>query len=289
MLSFGKVRYFLGAQVDVSGLLKDCSGLESLSQLVEQRVQNRQDSARENGVSDETDQYGTVKALCDTFSSAELAFIRQKEVSAPQPEYKIHDTDRSPKTSHAGRVYIADRSDSDPDDQIEFSSCEEHVAIEAPLSSGNLSGVYKYVSPLPVWWLITLTNQQQYLLVRPAPSLRILFASPTLNQPGLLQTPFMHRIGGSTRMRQDLDAALRTSKPVTARVRWLKAANEDGDGDGSTRWIHCTPLLHYSNQVGMWMVVVVQPNREAAGSVYSDKSSRARGRVVHESRAGSRR
>lgn len=127
-----------------------------------------------------------------------------------------------------------------------------------------------------------IANEQQYLLVRPAPSLRILFASPTLSEPGLLQTPFMNRIGGSVRMRQDLDSALRASKPVTARVRWLKAANEEGDGDGSTRWIHCTPLLHYSSQVGMWMVVVVKPNHgETSGSVYSDKSGRARGRAQH--------
>lgn len=134
-------------------------------------------------------------------------------------------------------------------------------------------------------------NSPQYLLVRPAPSLRILFSSPTLSEPGLLQTPFLNRIGGSTRMRSDLDSALTASKPVTARVRWLKAANEHGEGDGSTRWLHCTPLMHCSNQVGMWMVVVVQPEREVAGSVYSDKSSRSglRDEILERSGPGSRR
>lgn len=92
-------------------------------------------------------------------------------------------------------------------------------------------------------------------------------------------------------MRQDLDSALRASKPVTARVRWLKAANEQGEGDGSTRWLHCTPLMHCSNQVGMWMVVIVQPEKEVAGSIHSDKSSRSRLRdeTLDRSGTGSRR
>jgi len=38
---------------------------------------------------------------------------------------------------------------------------------------------------------------QHYLLVRPYPSLRILFASPSQRIPGILQSPFLNKIGGS--------------------------------------------------------------------------------------------
>ena len=57
--------------------------------------------------------------------------------------------------------------------------------------SGRLSGVYNH-----------------YLLVRPYPSLRILFASPSQRVPGILQSPFMNKIGGSNRVREELTAAL---------------------------------------------------------------------------------
>ena len=35
--SRGKLRYFIGAQVDVSGLVKDCTDLESLQHLIERQ------------------------------------------------------------------------------------------------------------------------------------------------------------------------------------------------------------------------------------------------------------
>lgn len=168
MSSFGKVRYFLGAQVDVSGLLKDCSGLESLSRLVEQRAKNRQDSVHENGTVDRPDQYGTMKALCETFSAAELALIRKQEVTPSQPEYKIHDTDKASKISSEGRLFLADGSGSDSDDSSEPSLLEAHHAIEWPISSGNLAGVYKYVSELAdqLSTYLSLISRSTYLYDR---------------------------------------------------------------------------------------------------------------------------
>jgi hypothetical protein len=43
--SRGKIRYFIGAQVDVSGLVKDCTELESLQKLLE--LQERGEEAPE--------------------------------------------------------------------------------------------------------------------------------------------------------------------------------------------------------------------------------------------------
>jgi hypothetical protein len=95
----------------------------------------------------------------------------------------------------------------------------------------------------------------QYLLVRPYPSLRILFASPALRTPGILQSPLLSRIGGSSRVRDELSAALECDRGVTAKVRWV--SGRPGEEEGRARWVHCTPLLGSSGVVGVWMVVIV--------------------------------
>jgi hypothetical protein len=109
----------------------------------------------------------------------------------------------------------------------------------------------------------------QYLIVRPAPSLRILFVSPSLRVPGVLQSRFLDRIGGSSRVRDSLAEALADgSRGVTAKIRWLStaAAHIDADraAEGRPRWIHCTPLLGQSGAVGVWMVVLVDDEKAEA-------------------------
>lgn len=48
--SRGQIRYHIGAQVDVSGLVKDCTDLESFQQLVAD--QNQQKSPQSDGADD---------------------------------------------------------------------------------------------------------------------------------------------------------------------------------------------------------------------------------------------
>ena len=68
----------------------------------------------------------------------------------------------------------------------------------------------------------------------------------------------MDKIGGSTRVRDDLSTALAEGRGVTAKVRWVSKADEDG----RHRWIHCTPLLGSNGQIGVWMVVLVDDDHE---------------------------
>jgi hypothetical protein len=111
----------------------------------------------------------------------------------------------------------------------------------------------------------------QYLLIRPAPSLRILFTSPSLRFPGILQSPFLDRVGGSSRVRSDLHAALGEGRGVTAKIRWLARADPDGEGEGRPRWIHCTPLFGHSGAVGVWMIVLVDDESSNAASTSGRK------------------
>ena len=63
----------------------------------------------------------------------------------------------------------------------------------------------------------------------------------------------MDKIGGSSRVRDELTAALAEGRGVTAKVRWVTKFDEEG----RNRWIHCTPLLGSNGRVGVWMVVLV--------------------------------
>ena len=68
----------------------------------------------------------------------------------------------------------------------------------------------------------------------------------------------MDRIGGSSRVRDELSTALAEGRGVTAKVRWISRIDEDG----RNRWIHCTPLLGSNGQIGVWMVVLVDDDQE---------------------------
>ena len=95
-------------------------------------------------------------------------------------------------------------------------------------------------------------------MVRPYPSLRILFASPSQRVPGILQSPFLNKIGGSNRVREEFTAALAEGRDVTAKVRWVSRCDEDG----RNKWIHCTPLFGSDGQIGIWMVVIVDDEKD---------------------------
>lgn len=76
--------------------------------------------------------------------------------------------------------------------------------------------------------------------------------------PGILQSHFLNKIGGSTRVQDELATALAEGRGVTAKVRWVSKVDEDG----RNRWIHCTPLFGSNSQIGVWMIVLVDDNHE---------------------------
>ncbi|KAF3062395.1 Phototropin-2 [Daldinia childiae] len=101
---------------------------------------------------------------------------------------------------------------------------------------------------------------EHYLLVRPHPHLRVLFASPSLRFPGMLQSSFMSRIGGPHAVREAVAQAFADGSGVTTKVRWVTRM----DSYGKSKWIHCTPLLGSNGAVGVWMVVLVNDDAEAS-------------------------
>lgn len=250
--SRGKIRYFIGAQVDVSGLVKECTDMETLEQLV-----NREQSARVDAPNG-SDQRGPQASkdefqdLSEMFNMAELETVR-KYGGCMHREYRDEDADVR-LAPHMPRLLL----------QEPTAVGEKPAFDQGGRQSGRLSGIYQNVShPGKTLRIrqVSTADHSQYLLIRPYPSFRILFASPTLRVPGILQAPFMDKIGGSSRVRNELSAALAEGRGVTAKVRWVSKVDEDG----RSRWIHCTPLLGSNGQIGVWMIVLVDDDQAAGG------------------------
>jgi len=237
--SRGTIRYFIGAQVDVSGLVKEASGLDGLRQLILEKEMAAEAGTHEAGynVSEQqqaaqAEERDELRDLSEMFNTAELETVRSHGGDMYRTKQDpSHGRDDSVAGSHnwnRPRILIKDESWS-----------TKSPPTSPTTSSGRLTGVYTH-----------------YLLVRPYPSLRILFASPSLRVPGILQSHFLSKIGGSDRVRDGLNQALAAGQGVTAKIRWMPKVGA-GAAEGRPRWIHCTPLLGSNGAVGVWMVVLV--------------------------------
>ncbi|KAL5384133.1 hypothetical protein DPSP01_005607 [Paraphaeosphaeria sporulosa] len=231
--SRGNLRYFIGAQVDVSGLVKDCTDLDAFQHYLDVK----------EGRAPPDDNKDEFQELSEMFNIQELETVRR--CGGNMHRETLDEDDRMSMRGGQQprpRVVIKDMS---------AYGDEGLKSNNLPLKTeGKLQGVYKH-----------------YLLIRPAPSLRILFVSPSLRVPGILQSRFLDRIGGNTRVRNSVAEALTdSSRGVTAKIRWLSTATADLDEgqheEGRPRWIHCTPLLGQSGAVGVWMVVLVDDEKQ---------------------------
>ncbi|KAF1364767.1 hypothetical protein EJ07DRAFT_151206 [Lizonia empirigonia] len=130
---------------------------------------------------------------------------------------------------------------------------------------------------------ISMRDSEPYILVRPYPSLRIIFTSPSLRIPGLCQSKLEDHIGGPEHVRDSLIEALAQGIGVTAKVSWLTRvsrpstrlqvpASDDGASvttsdmesiEGKARWIHCTPLTGSDGKVGVIMIVMMDKQETA--------------------------
>ncbi|RSL75910.1 hypothetical protein CEP51_010446 [Fusarium floridanum] len=260
--SRGVVRYHLGAQVDVSGLVKECSGLDSLSRLMQR--ENPEQYPGEAPVQHHADHNkDEFRELAEMFNLSELKTVRESGGALHRMhQEEVKNSDTMPANWNRPRLVISDDASINrrPSDPILHESVNTY-------RGGRLSGIF-----------------QHYLLVRPYPNLRILFASPSLRVPGMLQSPLLSRIGGSDRVRDTLSHAFADGHGITAKIRWLsrsdmqaqshhaRVMNHESHGEGGgqpppasrgrSRWIHCTPLQGSNGAIGVWMVVLVDDDSE---------------------------
>ncbi len=137
--SRGKIRYFIGAQVDVSGLVKECAELESLQRLLE--LHERGDAAP-NVHKPSPDKKDEFQELCEMFNMSELSTVRK----------------------HGGRMHTESHDDSDA---ASIHSQQPRLLLREPLdspssiarrASGRLGGLYQNVRH--AHYCLILSNSQ---------------------------------------------------------------------------------------------------------------------------------
>ena len=102
---YGKVRYFLGAQLDITGLVLACTELDSLRKLVEQQSTKpeRNGSAPEIV---ETHQHDAFEQLSETFNPRELETLFASR-GRPHPARNEHkDTTADSSQQHVNNASI---------------------------------------------------------------------------------------------------------------------------------------------------------------------------------------
>lgn len=323
----GTIRYFLGAQIDTSGLLNDFYGFEHLQKYWEKHGGWSSDESDDESFAyedeDSRPRKNELQELSELFSHDELETVRKHggrlhhaDLQEPMSPWKkksrlvigndddpssnakyddedLHSTEpnearpvhrRSNGSSNSYKPNNPDNNGERPESRIMRPGADPSFLSDAPESGtasfdaqvgGYLGGVYSH-----------------YLLVRPAPHLRVLFASPSMRgQPGLVQSPLMDHIGGAATLRQQIEQAMVRGQSVTAKVRWLSSAgvkNPSVQSQSRSRWIHATPLLGRNGEVGVWMVVLVEEERDGVsrgsrGSFTGNSFSSGHHVVAHDS------
>ncbi|KAL9115822.1 MAG: hypothetical protein Q9227_000190 [Pyrenula ochraceoflavens] len=228
----GRVRYFLGAQIDITGLVRN-------SLILDGETEQHDDAhPRDDGQTE-----GKTKFQKTT---RELRNLRQQ----------IRNADGADHDHTEVRLLTAlwNRHLVDP-------------AVNTKPASRRRDAVGYY---------------EHWLLIRPSPSLRILFASPSLSpssatsSTSILQTPLMDSIHGNARLRAELEEALAQGRNVTAKVKWQPRKS----AEGTLRWIAFTPLLGSDGRVGVWVGVMVdEEEAERVGGGVEEPRFDVRGAV----------
>ncbi|KAN0119674.1 hypothetical protein V8E51_001882 [Hyaloscypha variabilis] len=252
----GTVRYFIGCQCDITGLVIEGMGIESFRSLLQQshnndtavQAQGKYKTVRSS--SREKEALLKLQELSMTFSQEESDIVNRNSRAGDDSD--AGSVKSNVPTSMKNRGQTKRVIDGNEIDGLSFSQL--HMSNgETP----GLPGVYK-----------------NYLLVRPYPSLQIIFSSPSLRLPGLLRTHLFTKIGGPSQTISALQQAFQDGASVTAKVLWLPKASQPGErGRGPAevkpRFIHCTPLLGSDDRVGVWMIILVPVDGESGYRGYS--------------------
>ena len=125
--SRGVVRYHIGAQVDVSGLVKECADLPSLQHLLELQARGEHPPQHQKPSPEKSDE---LRELSEMLNQNELATIRKY---GGRMHRDTREEDEESNASQRPRLLIKDSHSLTP-------------PLEA--ASGKLSGIYQHVSSL---------------------------------------------------------------------------------------------------------------------------------------------
>lgn len=138
--SRGVIRYFIGAQVDVSGLLKDSTDLEALQHLVERT--NDPSLAAEEDRETSKDEF---QSLSEMLNTTELGTV--SKYGGRMHREQVDDSDADSIVSHRShkpRLLLTDPSSEILERRTKTK--EASLAAEDTRLNGRLQGVYQHVS-----------------------------------------------------------------------------------------------------------------------------------------------
>ncbi|KAH0843299.1 non-specific serine/threonine protein kinase [Fonsecaea pedrosoi] len=261
----GNVKYHIGAQVDVTGMVERGKGFEGLKRyLTTREMERREREACDNGIGNDNQGLQKSKALAKLRDLSEMFDLEESVVvrsNGRSTSTSREDDERSVASSRKVPRRVFDDADATSDGGSEESAEDADKAWELGQSgrsglSGKLPGVY-----------------DSYILVRPAPSLRIVFVSSVLRRRvgNIIQHPFLSHVAAPTNTLKGLKESFSVGVPVSAKINLLlEAGNQphgtatrsggrlQDAGQGRVCWISATPLLGGDDKVGVWMIVVVE-------------------------------
>ena len=146
--SQGHVKYFIGAQIDVSGLALDGAQMESLIELQSRYRDPDEESIAEMPEPNNKDEF---RELCELFSPRELAAVQENGGDLFQPI-----NTRASSRNHQ-RAWL--QRGNSLDSEAEAIRLRD---LQSPLFRGSLTGVYENVGLLTftlrlAWWKTTLS------------------------------------------------------------------------------------------------------------------------------------
>lgn len=261
----GKIKYHIGAQIDVTGLVQGNRALESFQRFLSRRAELQSTQQRQSlrrGLDGERQRKSyaleKLRELSEMFDLEESAVV-QAGSRASSLNYDDDEDMRSIGSIERTARRVFDDSDGSTvdDEQRDDQRWELGQAGDGRLS-GKLPGVY-----------------DSFMLLRPAPSLRIVFVSPRLRKIGsVLQTPFMSHVAAPSGTLTGLTESLKAGVPVSAKIHFMPQRGENRDGtilrngtrhedghNGKAVWVSMTPLLGADDRVGVWMCLVVEKSK----------------------------
>lgn len=239
----GKVRYWFGAQVDVSNLVEAGNGFSSLASLLKNNQNNNSftngnHSRESSGAGDSDKPLQCLSELSEMLDMEEATTIQQGGERNP---YSSNGQVCGVGTER--RIILQNMTTKlDRDREVSATSPETSTSLKA----SKLPSVY-----------------QDYFLVRPDASFRITFLSPSLRHLGkeLLQSRFLSHITASDSVVANLKQCLMNGLPTTAKIRFHKGdADSDDSGNSSrqaTKCLSATPLFGSDDRVGVWVIILV--------------------------------
>jgi hypothetical protein len=140
--SRGQLRYFLGAQVDISGLVKDSTELDAFQHMLD----------KQDGRVPKDEPKDELQELSEMFNNSELEIVRKFGGSMHREH--VEEQDDGASIMHRPRLLIKDTN-----------SFDVEKALEVPAKpEGRLLGVYKHVStPLPLTFYNSRVRTYTYL------------------------------------------------------------------------------------------------------------------------------